>query len=234
MTAPSESERPPFLLRRNFILTPFEKRFQGILQKARQNRSWHIIAAIPGSGKSLGIHDFQRYSGAYKERGGKTFLPVLALRAPEDGATVQALGQEFVRAFGVVPKMPWTERRSWLLQEMAEDQVECIIVDDAQDCSRQHLAFLKKLTDDLAAPPYEHLVGLCLVVAHSGNTVPFKEIFARKEVLWRQFRRRFDTEQAVCTVLGHTADEIRSVLTAFEDLYRDQLPDLQLRLWADS
>ncbi|HVB75255.1 MAG TPA: ATP-binding protein [Ktedonobacteraceae bacterium] len=230
----SEQERPPFVLRRNFILTPFEKRFQGILQNARQNRSWHIIAAVPGSGKSLGIHDFVRHSGAYKEADGRTFLPVLAIRAPGEGSTEQALGQALSDTFGVVPKMPWYARRTWLIQEMAGDQVECIIADDAQDFSRHHLAFLKKLTDDLAAPPYEHPVGLCLVVAHSGNVAPFKEVFSRPEILWRQFRRRLDTEQPICTVLGHTADEVRLVLTAFEDLYRSQLPDLQLRLWADS
>jgi len=235
MTMPlSEQERPPFVLRRNFILTPFEKRFQAILQHARRDRSWHIIAAVPGSGKSLGIHDFVTHSGARKEANGRTFLPVLAIRAPEIGATEQALGQVLSDAFGVVPKMPWYARRTWLVQIMASTGVECIIADDAQDFSRHHLAFLKKLTDNLAAPPYGHPVGLCLVVAHSGNVTPFKEVFARPEILWRQFRRRLDTERPICTVLGHTADEVRLVLTAFEDLYRSQLPDLQLRLWADS
>lgn len=230
----SEQERPPFILRRNFILTPFEKRFQRLLQNARQNRSWHVIAAVPGSGKSLGIHDFVRQSGACKEANGRTFLPVLAIRAPEDGATEQALGQALSDAFGVVPNMPWYARRTWLVQTLASTQVECIIADDAQDFSRHHLAFLKKLTDNLAAPPYEHPVGLCLVVAHSGNVAPFKEVFARPEILWRQFRRRLDTERPICTILGHTTDEVRLILTAFEDLYRSQLPDLQLRLWADS
>lgn len=234
MSLADEQEHPPFVLRRNFILTPFEKRFQGILQNAQQNRSWHIIAAVPGSGKSLGIHDFVKRSGARKEAGGKTFLPVLAIRAPEDGATQQALGLMLSNVFGVVPRMPWSMRRIWLVQAMASTQVECIIVDDAQDFSRHHLAFLKKLTDDLAAPPYERLVGLCLVVAHSGNVAPFKEVFSRPEILWRQFRRRLDTERPICTIQGHTADEVRLVLTAFEDLYRNQLPDLQLRLWADS
>src|SRR5215469_3772842 len=235
MTMPlSEQERPPFVLRRNFILTPFEKRFQGILQHAQRDRSWHNIAAVPGSGKSLGIHDFVTHSGARKEADGRTFLPVLAIRAPEDGATEQALGQVLSEAFGVVANMPWYARRTWLVQILASTQVECIIADDAQDFSRHHLAFLKKLTDNLAAPPYERPVGLCLVVAHSGNVTPFKEVFARPEILWRQFRRRLDTERPICTVLGHTTDEVRLVLTAFEDLYRSQLPDLQLRLWADS
>jgi hypothetical protein len=117
---------------------------------------------------------------------------------------------------------------------MAKIEVECIIVDDAQDLSRHHLAFLKELTDNLAAPPYERQIGLCLVVAHSGNVAPCKEVFARPEILWRQFERRFDTEYPVCTVLGHTTDEVRDILTTFEDLYQDQLPDLRLRPWADS
>ena len=141
----SEQERPPFVLRRNFILTPFEQRFQKILNDARRDRSWHIIAAVPGSGKSMGINDFVRHSGAYKEANGKTYLPVLSIRAPEDSATQQVLGQALSDAFGVVPNMPWYMRRTWLIRNIASTQVECIIADDAQDFSRHHLAFLKRL-----------------------------------------------------------------------------------------
>jgi type II secretory pathway predicted ATPase ExeA len=230
----TEQPRAPFVVQRDFIETAFEVRFQGMLRSAWRNRSWHIIAAVPGSGKSLGIHDLVIASSARKEAGGKTLLPVLAIRSPKNGATEQALGQALSAAFGVVPHMPWSTRRTWLVQMMAETSVECLIVDDAQDLSRHHLAFLKELTDNLAAPPNARQVGLCLVVAHSGHVAPFKEVFARPEILWRQFERRFDTEYPVCSVLGHTADEVRDILTTFEDLYRSQLPDLRLRLWADS
>lgn len=229
-----EPSRPSFVVQRDFIETAFEVRFQGMLRLAQRNRSWHILAAIPGSGKSLGIHDLVIHCGARKEATGRTVLPVLAIRSPKNGATEQALGQALSAAFGVVPKMPWSARRTWLVQILASTEVECIIVDDAQDLSRHHLAFLKELTDNLAAPPYERQVGLCLVVAHSGHVAPFKEIFARPEILWRQFERRFDTEYPVCTVLGHTADEVRDILTTFEDLYRDQLSELRLRPWTDS
>ena len=230
----TEQPRSPFVVQRDFIETAFEVRFQGMLRRAWRNRSWHIIAAVPGSGKSLGIHDLVTASSARKEAGGRTFLPVLAIRSPKNGATEQALGQALSAAFGMVPTMPWYARRTWLVQIMAETSVECLIVDDAQDLSRHHLAFLKELTDNLAAPPYERQVGLCLVVAHSGHVAPFKEVFARPEILWRQFERRFDTEYPVCSVLGHTAEEVRDILTTFEDPYRSQLPDLRLRLWADS
>jgi hypothetical protein len=71
-----------------------------------------------------------------------------------------------------------------------------------------------------------------LVTAHSGKVLPLKEIFSRPDILWRQFRRRLDTERPFCLVAGHTEEEVRSILEAFETLYRDQLPDLHLLRWS--
>lgn len=227
----SSRHRPPFVLHQDFLETAFECRFQGLLRHAWQNRSWHVIAAVPGSGKSLGIHDLLLHSGAYKDATGTTRLPILAVRSPKNAAGEQALGMALSAAFGVVPKMTWSLRRSWLVQIMASTGVECIIIDDAQDLDLAHLALLKELTDNLAAPPYERKVGLCLVAAHSGNVIPFKETFARPEILWKQFRHRMDMEQPYCIVLGHTEEEVRRILITFEDLYRSQLPNLQLHRW---
>lgn len=227
----TEGTRSPFTLHQNFLETPFERRFQSLLHKAWKQRSWHVIAAVPGSGKSLGISDFLHHSGAFKDVAGITRLPVLAIRAPKNAAREQAIGLALSAAFGIVPTMPWSLRRSWLVRIMASTGVECLIIDDAQDLNLPHLALLKELTDNLAAPPYERQVGLCLVAAHGGNVIPFKETFAGPEILWRQFRRRLDTEQPYCVVLGHTEEEIRPILMTFEELYRSQLPDLHLRRW---
>jgi hypothetical protein len=233
MTEPFSSPRyPPFVRHHEFLETAFERRFQGLLQQAWSERSWHVIAAVPGSGKSLGISDFCLRSGASKETNGTTRLPILAIRAPKNAAREQALGLALSAAFGVVPSMPWALRRSWLVQILASCGVECLIIDDAQDLKLTHLALLKELTDNLAAPPYQRHVGLCLVAAHTGRVIPFKETFAGPDVLWRQFRRRMDTEQPYCVVLGHTEEEIRPILTTFEELYRSQLPDLHLRRWS--
>src|SRR5438105_5564348 len=128
--------------------------------------------------------------------------------------------------------MPWARRLAWLVHVLASCGVEFLIIDDAQDLKLTHLALLKELTDNLAAPPYQRHIGLCLVAAHSGKVIPFKETFARPDTLWRQFRRRMDTERPYCVVLGHTEEEVRHILTTFEDIYRQQLPDLQLRRWA--
>ena len=116
-----------------FLETAFEVRFQGLLRSAWHHRTWHVIAALPGSGKSLGIHDLVNHSGAYKDATGTTRFPVLADPRAEECAPEQALGMALCAAFGIVPKMPWYARRAWLVQAMAEAQVECIIIDDAQD-----------------------------------------------------------------------------------------------------
>lgn len=228
---PSEKPRPLLVVQDDFLETPFERRFQGLLRHAWQNRSWHIIAALPGSGKSWGIADMVLHSGACKEATGATRLPILAVRAPANSARELALVIVLSAAFGVVPKMTGTALRVWLVQEMACDGVECIIIDDAHELTLEHLALLKELTDNLAAPPYQRRVGLCLVAAIGGNVIPFKATLAGPEPLWRQFRGRMDTEHPYHIVPGHTEEEVYDILTTFEEIYRPQLPDLQLRQW---
>jgi len=223
--------RSPFVVHDDFLETAFELRFQSLLQQAWRERTWHVIAALPGSGKSLGIADLTHQSHPCKDSKGTTHLPLLAIRAPKNGGTDLALGTAFCTIFGIVPAMPWYVRRAWLVQAMAEAGVECLIIDDAQDLNLAHLAFLKELTDNLAAPPYERPVALCLVTAHSGKIIPLKEIFSRPDILWRQFRRRLDTKRPFCVVTGHTEEEVRSILEAFETIYREQLPDLHLLRW---
>lgn len=223
--------RPPFQVRDYFLETAFELRFQSLLHSAWRARTWHVIAALPGSGKSLGIADFLQQSHSSKNPRGTTHMPVLAIRAPKNGGTDLSLGMALSAEFGLLPTMPWQVRRTWLIQEMADVGTECIIIDDAQDLNLAHLAFLKELTDNLAAPPHARQIGLCLVTAHSGKIIPLKEVFSRPDILWRQFRRRLDTEKPFCVVQGHTEEEVRSTLMAFEDIYRSQFPDLQLGRW---
>ena len=226
-----QTHRPPFMASDDFLETAFERRFQGLLRHAWKQRSWHIIAALPGSGKSWGMGDLLLHSGACKHATGTTYLPMLAIRAPTNSAKEQALGLALSAAFGTVPSMPWSVRRSWLVEALASTGVECIMIDDAQELTLEHLALLKELTDNLAAPPYQRKVGLCLVAAISAKVFPFRETLAGPEIRWRQFRRRMDTEHPYQIVPGHTEEEVGEILTTFEDLYRDQLPDLQLRRW---
>lgn len=74
-------------------------------------------------------------------------------------------------------------------------------------------------------------MGLCLVAAAIGDLVPFRETFAGPEMLWRQFRRRMDAERPYCIIQGQTEEEMRHILTTFEEIYRDQFPGLRLHRW---
>ena len=55
-----------------FVETAFEKRFQAMLRSAWHKRSWHVIVADPGSGKTMGIRDL------LKTAGGRSVLAVVA------------------------------------------------------------------------------------------------------------------------------------------------------------
>jgi len=112
--------RPPFAVHEYFLETAFEVRFQGLLRHAWQERSWHVIAAVPGSGTSLGIADFVFQAGPSKDALGTTRLPVSAIRAPKSGGKELALGMALSMAFGLVPTMAWYVRRAWLVRAMAE------------------------------------------------------------------------------------------------------------------
>ena len=109
-------------------------------------------------------------------------MPVLAIRAPKNGGKDSALGMAISAEFGVLPSLSWSVRRAFLIQAMADVGTECLIIDDAQDLNLAHLAFLKEVTDNLAAPPHARQIGLCLVTAHSGKIIPLKEIFSRPDI----------------------------------------------------
>jgi hypothetical protein len=229
---PSGQDRPPFVIQKAFIETPFEQRFQGAVRNVWENRSWQVITAVPGSGKSMGLADLFLGSGAYKEHNVRTYIPVLVIRAPKNNAGEQALGIALSKAMGWIVTMPWNVRRILLPEEMARVSVECIIIDDAHDLTDVHLRLIKELTDNLAAPPHLRQVGLGLVAAHGGDVVPLKQVITTPVTLWQQFYNRMDTEHPFRAIDGHTLAEVRDILTAFEDLYRSQFPNLHLRIWA--
>jgi len=100
-----------------------------------------------------------------------------------------------------------------------------LIVDDAHDLSLEHLMLLKEVTDQ-GRLQYDHPLGLCLVAAGRGDTIPLKETFDLPDPTWLQFRRRFDKLAPFCRVASHTLEEVRDILSTLEQEYQPLFPQL--------
>lgn len=216
-----------------FIETGFEQRFQGLLRLAWQQRSWHVIVAEPGSGKSMGIRDLVASTRGRSILVGRNF-PVLAVTSPKNDPKEQALGNYCLFALTSSSRGRWSDRKYSLPFLFQYYGVECLIIDDAHDLSMQHLILLKELTDQLRLPPYERALGLCLVTAGRGSAMPLKDIFDQPETMWIQFRRRLDRVRPYCRIANHTQEELRDILAALERIYQRHIPLLNLQKWTGS
>jgi AAA domain len=217
-----------------FIETPFERRFQALLRQAWLHRSWHVIVAEPGSGKTMGIGDLRDEAARQAGMVGGRRYPVLAVTAPKNDPREAALGNLLLLALGVGSRGRWSERKYLLYDLLGQYGVECLICDDAHDLSMPHLIFLKELTDHLFLAFPTHPLGLCLVTAGRGASIPLKDVFDQPETMWMQFRRRLDCSQPYCRVVSHTEGEIRDILLALEQIYRPSFPELNLQQWTGS
>jgi hypothetical protein len=172
-----------------FIETPFEQRFQGLLRESWHQRSWHVIVAEPGSGKTMGISDLR--DEACREAGmiGGRRYPVLAVTAPKNDSREAALGNHLLTALGLGARGRWNERKYLLFELLGQYGVECLVVDDAHDLSMPHLIFLKELTDHLFLSFPSYPLGLCLVTAGRGASIPLKDVFDQPETMWMRRER---------------------------------------------
>ena len=156
----------PLFRKEIFVETAFEIRFQAMLRSAWHKRSWHVIVADPGAGKTMGIRDMIKTAGS---------RTILAVVAPKNNEDEQALGDQFFSALGLPLRGHWRTRKPKLMGHLHQYGTECLIVDDAHDLSLEHLMLIKELTDQ-GRLQYDHPLGLCLVAAGRGTTIPLKEI----------------------------------------------------------
>ncbi len=195
-----------------------------MLRSALDNRSWHVIVADPGAGKTMGIRDLLKTAGS---------RTVLAVVAPKNNEDEQALGDQFFTALGLPLRGHWRTRKPKLMGHLHQYGTECLIVDDAHDLSMPHLMFIKEVTDQ-GRLQYDHPLGLCLVAAGRGNTIPLKVTLDQPDPTWLQWRRRLDSLQPFCRIVSHTSEEVRDILATLERVYQPLLPQLNLRQWAGS
>ena len=83
-----------------FIETPFEQRFQSLLRESWHQRSWHVIVAEPGSGKTMGIRDLRDEAARAAGMIGGRHYPVLAVTTPKNDPREAALGNQLWTALG--------------------------------------------------------------------------------------------------------------------------------------
>src|SRR5438876_2619340 len=214
----------PLFRQEIFVENAFEKRFQAMLRSAWYKRSWHVIVADPGAGKTMGIRDMIKTAGS---------RTILAVVAPKNNEDEQALGDQFFTALGLPPRGHWRTHKPKLMGHLHQYGTQCLIVDDAHDLSLEHLMFIKEITDQ-GRLQYDHPLGLCLVAAGRGNTIPLKETLDLPDPTWLQFRRRLDKMNPFCRIAGHTSEEVREILAALEIVYRELFPQLNLRRWTGS
>ena len=181
-----------------------------------------MIVADPGSGKTMGIRDLLKTAGS---------RTVLAVVAPKNNDDEQALGDQLYTALGLPLRGHWSTRKPKLMGHLHQYGTECLIVDDAHDLSLEHLMFIKEVTDQ-GRLQYGHPLGLCLVAAGRGATIPLKETLDLPDPTWLQFRRRLDKVQPFCRITGHTSEEVRDILATLETVFQQLFPQLNLHQWA--
>jgi len=115
-----------------FVETPFAKRFQATLRASLHKRSWHVIVADPGRGKTMSIRDLVETTGA---------PAILAVTCPKNNDDEQALGDQLFTALGVKLPGHWRTRKPKLMGHLHQYGTKLIVVDDAHDLSLQHLMF---------------------------------------------------------------------------------------------
>jgi len=100
----------PIFRKEMFVETAFEKRFQAMLRSAWYKRSWHVIVADPGAGKTMGIRDLLKTAGS---------PAILAVTAPKNNEDEQALGDQFFSALGLPLRGNWRTRKPKLMGKPA-------------------------------------------------------------------------------------------------------------------
>lgn len=224
--------REPFPAFQGIISTGFEQRFQGLLRQARQQRSWHVIVAEPGSGKTMGIRDLVEATGRSRgSLGGRSF-PILAVTAPKNDPKEQALGNYLLLAMDFPTRGRWSERKYSTIYLLRQYGVECLVIDDAHDLSLQHLILRKRTHGSVAFASLRSRVGV--VPGHGrtrgqdavercpgppGNHVDAISTEARCAPALLQDCRPYERQ------------EVRAILLAVEHINQEVFPALNLHKW---
>lgn len=83
-----------------------------MLRLAWNKRSWHVIVADPGAGKTMGIRDMVKTAGS---------KAVLAVTTPHHRFSELALGNQFFSALRLPLRRHWSNRKPKLMVRLYVD-----------------------------------------------------------------------------------------------------------------
>lgn len=216
-----------------WIDNAFQRRLATPLERALVDRSRHVIGAVSGAGKTTGAIALERRHPVVKHLDGRTEAPVLiAVSTDERELSRGALTRRLIRRLGDPPRMAIGALEDWLIEQIAEVGTRLLVFDDAQDFGLHELKHIKKLIDRI------HLelnleIGVCLLVASEGDAIPLREMLVdTANDTYRQFRRRFSSEQPWLYVPALSLSELPEALVGFEVVFGGTAPGLSLEPWS--
>ncbi len=221
-------ERRPFEYQYGFMLTPFERRGQHTILTTRRYHTWRVIGSDSGGGLSLGLVDLARRLNGHKNSNGETSMPLLWAVAPRNHNTEGPFCASLADRFGTVPPMSSEVRRTWLMRQGKRCHVDTIVVDNAQWIAEAHVMYIMEFADTVEIATGGRRIAVVFLCSTVDGLVSLKEKFEKPGSHWQQVRERLSPEWPYEFVAGHTATELDEVCGGFEDMYRPQLPDLNL------
>ena len=192
------------------------------------------LQLFQGAGNPWGLLICLLQSGAYKDTNRYDTASDPCHPCAQECCTRTGVGNGvIVQPSASFPAMPWCAASNLARADSGFNaSVECIIIDDAQDLNLSHLALLKELTDNLAAPSIRTAGRICawllLTVAMS---CPSKKLLPVLTSSGDNFAAGWLQKTPTALFLDIPRRKYAAFLMTFEDLYRSQLPDLQLHRW---
>lgn len=226
--------RAPFVWRDAFVPTRFATVLISIFELCRATHGWRVVCAQPGAGKSTALARYVLdHTPATVERIRQ--VPVLDTRLPHGHFTANALMYALASRLGPLPRMTTDAFRAWFVVACDRAGVELIVIDDAHELTLAQANYLREFTDDLKR--LGRRVGLVLLSAVDSlepAKQPLWALIRRSSLTTKQFDRRLHGTDPLVLVQSESLAELGDVLASFEELNRDQFPDLRLARYAES
>ncbi|WP_313560501.1 ATP-binding protein, partial [Ruminiclostridium cellobioparum] len=208
-----------------FIETGFSKRFSEVINTSRRKKDILVIGAHPRNGKSWCVRDLVLNSGRYKSYDGKTYLPIIAIQAPDSKNSNQIV-RDMCRCFGKFKLSTIDDMKNWLIDNIPVFGVEQLIIDDAHELNQDHFKFIKWFNDKLILEKNYDISIVFVSIMGNNKITTWQKLSQYQGETWtQQLYERFSVPYQV---YGLSPEEVTQVLFDYEGIYTDFMPKIQL------